>query len=252
MYGLLISFSLLICSIINYKLAKRYFSDSEEYFGLLLKVIVFAVFGARLYHIVGELDFYIKNPMHILFIHKGGLGIYGAVLAGTIPIIMHFKDKMRHLLWGFLDTVFIVLPLGQAIGRWGNYFNYELIGLPTHVPWAMFVPLGFRPIAYINNDTFHPIFLYESVMTFLLFLVLLFLYRRKLGFILDKPRVSQAGLFITYYSIGYGLIRFFLEFLRIDKWILYGINMNQAVSLLVIIFGIYFFYKKKKRASGLA
>lgn len=241
MYGLLLTLAILVSSLLGEKLAKEQNIDSEDYWGLLLKVIICGVLGARLHHVLSTPEVYLYNPQWVFYIHYGGLGLYGAILGGLLPILSYFKGKKRHSLLAFLDIAFVVLPLGQAIGRWGNYSNMELLGLPTNMPWGLFIPINKRPIAYLASDTFHPLFLYESVMTFVLFVAFWLLYGGKSGFRLHLP----PGFFIATYAISYGTLRFFLEFLRIDKWLIYGINLNQVISAVLVIGGVFFLVKIK-------
>ncbi|MCL4383866.1 prolipoprotein diacylglyceryl transferase [Patescibacteria group bacterium] len=163
-------------------------------FGLLLSALV----GARAYHVLDYWRFYSVHPMEILFTWKGGLGIYGALLGGLTFILLYSFIKHRSSL-RLLNSIAPDLPLVQAIGRWGNYFNHEVYG-----------PAG------------QPVWLYESLGCLGIFLLLKIFPQNPL------PK----------YLLSYGLLRFFLEFWRTDTWTIHSIKIAQLISLVFIIGGI--------------
>ncbi len=250
MYGIIISFAIIISLILGEKIAKDNKIDTNVYWGASLWVILGGVVGARVYHVIDYADHYLSNPITVLFIHQGGLGIYGAVIGGAMGLYLFSKFQKRDFL-ALLNVSAIVIPLAQAVGRWANYFNTELYGIPTNLPWGLYVPPGVRPLQYENNDIFQPIFLYESFLDIVLFFVLLLLYQRKTmlqkKYFQGNTSFSMMGFFTLIYIVGYGLIRFPLEFLRINPWEIYGINVAQSFSLIFIIFGLGGLYKIIKK-----
>jgi phosphatidylglycerol:prolipoprotein diacylglycerol transferase len=241
MYGIIISTGILTALLVAERLAKKRGMDLELFWGSSLWLIIGGVVGARIYYVVEHWSYFAQNPVMTVQIYRGGLGIYGAILGGALFSGIYFAFKKRRSL-EFLDLAAVVVPLGQAIGRWGNFVNKELFGPPTSLPWGMFVPLENRPTIYRYNDTFHPLFLYESLLDILLFFVLLLLYRRKT--VLEKsanpnkPLYSLKGFFTLAYLTGYGLIRYSTEFIRIETWVINGINVTQIISLMLIVAGM--------------
>lgn len=218
MYGIIISFGILISSLLGEKIIKAKNLDLNNYWGAVFWTVIFGVIGARLYHVMDYWEVYGKNTELIWQIYTGGLGIYGAVFGGLFGAFVYLTIK-RESISTWLDVFAIVTPLGQAVGRWGNYVNQELYGKATSLPWAIFIKL--------ENDYFHPLFLYESLLSLILFLILWKAFKK-------NSLVFGKGLFLAAYLLGYGLIRFWLEFLRIDPWVIGGLNIAQAISVLLI------------------
>lgn len=186
----------------------------------LIWVLVLAVIGARIYHILtpspsmaaigieSPLD-YLRNPLAMIDIRQGGLGIYGG-LAGGLAGLLIYTRRARIPLWGWSDLGIVGVALGQAIGRWANFFNQELYGRPTDVPWAVFIDPEHRLPEYADFSTFHPAFLYESLWNLLAFLVLYTLARRY------RQRLFTGDL-TALYLIFYGTGRILLELVRLDS-----------------------------------
>ena len=241
MYGIIISSGILIGLLVGESLVKKNKLDLNLYWGSSLWTIVGGVVGARVFHVLEHWDLYVGNPITMLFIHNGGLRIYGGILGGVLCMLLYFKLKKQKFI-DYLDVSAVVIALGQGIGRWGNFVNKEILGLPTNLPWGMYVPPSYRPTQFINNDIFHPIFLYESLLDIMLFFTLLLLYRRKT--VLQKsgekqkPMYSLKGFFTLAYITGYGAIRFSIEFIRLETWTINGINVAQVISLLFVFAGI--------------
>ena len=180
--------------------------------------------GARIYHIVTDYQLYTHDPLKALKIWEGGLGIWGGVaggvLAGGIYIRRHHLDMAA-----LLDCVAPALPLAQAIGRWGNYFNQELFGRPTKLPWGLKIDLANRPAHYQNFATFHPTFLYESLWDLAVVGLVLLVEKR--------VRLRKGYLFAVYVAL-YTFGRFFTEYLRIDNaHRFFGLRLNDWVSVVV-------------------
>lgn len=245
MYGIIISLAIAFALYLGEKIAKDNNFDTNIYWGASLWAIIGGVVGARMYHVVDYADYYLTKPIRVLYLHQGGLAIYGALLGGTIGLLLYLRGKKEPFL-KYLNLAAIVIPLAQAIGRLANWSNMELYGKPTSLPWGLYVPPQFRTDAYRYNDVFHPLFIYESLLDILLFFVLWLLYQRKTmlqNMLFSGSRnFSMKGFFTLTYLLGYGIIRFSLEFLRIDPWQIAGANVAQVISLLFIAIGVLGLY----------
>ena len=196
---------------------------------LVFYLLIFGLLGARLFYVLLFPNYFFSHPLEILKIWQGGLGIFGAVFTGLLVIFFYARRHNLSYLC-LLDLFAPALILGQAIGRWGNYFNQELYGLPTNLPWG--IPIG--------NLYVHPCFLYESFWDLGVFLILLFLYKKKI-----------PGLVFSFYLILYPLGRFFIEFLRVDfQPIILNLRLFQFVSLILIGTGLLLFFRCRARAKA--
>lgn len=179
---------------------------------LFIGIILFSIISARAFFVLSNLGFYTQNPEKILLIYEGGLSIFGGIIGGFLYTYFYVK-RYRFNLWEILDILAPSLLLGQIIGRFGNFFNYEAYGAPTGVAWKMFVPeqaINGNKYVYDNqmSQYFHPTFLYEIIPNLFLFAFLMWKY--------PKWTYRNAGLIAGAYLIGYGLIRTFTEFFRLD------------------------------------
>ena len=184
--------------------------------------------GARLYFVfILEPIYFWHHPFEILAVWHGGMAIHGGVIGGVIGI--WYTTKKLQSVWFWLDVAAPVLALGQAIGRWGNYFNQEVYGKLTTLPWG--IPIGGQ-IGY-----FHPTFLYESALDLILAIILWRLFRRA------KQLAWRPGRVVSIYLVGYGIIRFVMEFFRIDQTLSFGVlRLPQLVSLVMIVAGVYTYH----------
>ena len=180
-----------------------------------------ALFGARAYHVVDQWSFYSKNISQIANTRAGGLGIYGALLASLLFIFIYSRITKLSFT-DILDSIVPIVPLCQSLGRFGNFLNQEGFGLPTYTNFGQKIPFNLRPPQFQLYCYFHPVWLYESILSFLLFL---FLRRRP---------YHQ----ISFYFIGYGLIRFTTEFFRFDTWTINGVKVAQVISLIFTLAGL--------------
>lgn len=242
-YGIILMLGAVAGSWLATKSAKQRGHDPEIVWDLLTYLLVGGIVGARLWHVftpppsqlvldqaTGEL----VNPyfaggaiqiLDILSVWKGGLGIPGAVIGGAA--VLYFYTKKRGLRFAeWADIAAPSLPLGQAIGRWGNFFNQELYGAPTNLPWAIRIDEAHRVPGYEQFEYYHPLFLYESILNLANMFFLLWLSRRY------ADRLKNGDIFLTY-LVTYPLIRFFLDFLRLDASLVGGININQTVMAVV-------------------
>lgn len=202
---------------------------------LILPLLIGGFFGARLFFVFSNIDYFKVFPAEIFAVWHGGLVLHGAFIGGGIAVWLYARLYKLSFLNVF-DHIVIGIPLGQAIGRWGNYFNQEAYGYPTALPWGIPIDPSKRFFPYESFSYFHPTFLYESFLDFFIFFLLLFF--------ITKRKKSIAGFATSLYLITYSIGRFFIEFLRIDEVpTLWDIRLPQYVSLVMLIAGaILFFY----------
>ena len=188
--------------------------------------VIGGVIGARLYHVATDWSKFSNHLADIPKIWQGGLGIPGGLLLGTFFGVWAIRRRGLPVAVA-LDCAAPAIPLAQSIGRWGNWWNQELFGGPTKLPWALRINAAHIPAGYAEGTTFHPTFLYESLANLALCLALVALSR--------KVKLRIGHLMATY-IIGYGIIRFFVEGLRIDTaHHVGGLRWNQWVALIAIV-----------------
>lgn len=221
---------------ISYKLARFYKIEADSLLDVSFWLIINGLLGARIYDVLLELPYYLKYPINIFKIWQGGLAIHGAIIAGLITIYF-FAKKRKISLWSLTALVTPGLAIGQAIGRWGNYFNQELFGLPTTKSWGIPIDLINRPIDYISSDFFQPTFLYESFGCLIIFIILI-----SANYLLIKRNKLNKHYFVlltTLYLILYSVLRFSLEFIRIDFAPTFlNLRWPQIASLFIILCSI--------------
>ncbi|KAM3092644.1 prolipoprotein diacylglyceryl transferase [Phormidesmis sp. 146-35] len=231
-YGLLIASAVLIGVSLSQTLATKRRVDPELLSDLAVWLVVAAIPSARLYYVLFEWQQYAQHPEKIVAIWEGGIAIHGAILGGTIAALIFSKIK-RISFWQLADLVAPSLILGQAIGRWGNFFNSEAFGAPTNLPWKLFIPPVHRPAGFENVEFYHPTFLYESLWNLAVFGLLMALFIQDLR---GKIRLKVGTLFLTY-LIAYSLGRVWIEGLRTDSLMFGGLRTAQIVSLIGISLG---------------
>ena len=247
-YGLLIALAVLLGLVLATRLGKLRGIDPALIADLLPILVLAAVLGARIYYVLFEWRQYQLNWLDALAVWRGGIAIHGALLGGTAAVILYARWR-RLAFWNLLDVLLPSVALGQAIGRWGNFFNSEAFGLPTDLPWKLSIPLANRPLEFLDQATFHPTFLYESLWNLGVLALLLVLFFRGLRGRMPLP----AGALSCVYLIAYSTGRLWIEGLRIDPLCLLGsppdcaggLRMAQLMSLLLIglgSFGLYWLY----------
>ncbi|MEQ9487329.1 prolipoprotein diacylglyceryl transferase [Coleofasciculus sp. F4-SAH-05] len=232
-YGLLIASAVLIGVSLSQYLAKRRNVDPNAIADLAIWLVIGAIPCARLYYVLFQWQQYAQRPEDIIAIWKGGIAIHGAILGGLVATII-FARIQKLSVWLLADLVVPSLILGQAIGRWGNFFNSEAFGSPTNLPWKLYIPPQHRPPAYINYQYFHPTFLYESLCNLLIFAVLITLFFRDLK---RKPHL-KVGTLALIYLVGYSAGRIWIEGLRTDSLMVGPLRIAQIVSLVSILLGL--------------
>ena len=229
-YGLMIALGVVAgVWLLGRRLEARGAGTRDDASAIGMWAVLAGIIGARLYHVATSWDSFADDPGRIIQIWKGGLGIPGGLLAGTLVAIWVARRRKVGVL-PLLDSAAPAIPLAQSIGRWGNWFNQELFGKPTDLPWALEVSDATAAKAgYPPGTTFHPTFLYESIWNLALCGVLIAVDRRF--------RLRPGSLF-GLYLIGYGIGRFWIEGLRIDPSSeLAGLRWNQWVAIAFIALG---------------
>ena len=272
-YGLLICISVIIGIFISKKLAKSRNIDPQYVSDILPSLIIYSIIGARAYYVIFEWRQYSGNNFFTSFeifnsvvqipsflaIWEGGIAIHGGLIGGFLSILFFCKSKNINLKT-FIDILIPSIILGQSIGRWGNFFNNEAFGIPTNLPWKLFIPIQNRPIEFINYQFFHPTFIYESLWNFLIFIILIIIFNKQ-----NKNNFVRPGFISCFYLISYSFGRFWIEGLRIDPLCIGGIppfcdgglRMAQFISIFLFstgLIGIFFLklksYKGKTRNNG--
>lgn len=272
-YGLLISISVVIGLFISKKLAKSRNINPQYISDILPSLIISSIIGARAYYVIFEWRQYSGNNFFTSFdlfnnviqipsflaIWQGGIAIHGGLIGGFLCILYFCKSKNIHLKT-FIDILIPSIILGQSIGRWGNFFNNEAFGIPTDLPWKLFIPIQNRPIEFINYQFFHPTFIYESLWNFFIFILLIIIFYQQ-----NNKNSVRPGFISCLYLIGYSFGRFWIEGLRIDPLCIGGIppfcdgglRMAQFISIFLFssgLIGIFFLrlksYKNKTRNNG--
>ncbi|MEM8831473.1 MAG: prolipoprotein diacylglyceryl transferase [Cyanobacteria bacterium P01_G01_bin.19] len=231
-YGLLIASAVLIGLTLSQYLAKRRKVNPDLLGDLAFWLVLSAIPCARIYYVLFEWQEYSQRPEDIIAIWKGGIAIHGAIIGGTIGTMI-FARLNRVSIWQLLDLVAPSLILGQAIGRWGNFFNSEAFGKPTDLPWKLYIAPQYRPFELLNYEYFHPTFLYESLWNLGVFAILIWIFFWGLK---NRDRL-KTGTLAGVYLIAYSLGRVWIEWLRTDSLMLGPLKVAQVISLGAIALG---------------
>ncbi|MEM9265682.1 MAG: prolipoprotein diacylglyceryl transferase [Cyanobacteria bacterium P01_F01_bin.13] len=237
-YGLLMATAVIVGSWFASQEIERRGKNPEDFWDMLIWVLVPAFIGARLYYVFvqsSDKAYYFQNPGQILQIWGGGIHIFGAFIFGGIALWLFTKMRRLPTLM-YLDAAAVGLPIAQAIGRWGNFINQELYGPPTNWPFGLRIDPQHRIAPYNDLATypeatrFHALFLYESVWNLLGFLVLYWISKR-------FGRQLRPGDLSLMYLVWYPFGRFFIEFLRTDSWFFLGtpFNVVHILSLIAVV-----------------
>ena len=262
-YGFLIFLSVLFSFFVFYKLAKKENIEKNNIFDIYFYTTLFGLIGARIVYIFYQLGYYISNPLEILKFWNGGMSIIGGIMFGSLTL--YFICKKRNInLTKILNILPITLLVAQIIGRFGNYFNQELFGIPTSFFLKIPIDKINRPTQYSNSEFFTPLFFYEIFFNIILLIILFILLKRKnknnlnTGIISKELKlkdfrkqmdslvfIEKGGILFIYINY-YFILRFILEFFRINEPKILFFSVNQALSLVILIaFNLYWFLKKK-------
>ena len=285
-YGFFMALAVLGGLLVSLQMAKWHKVDKEIIYDLFFYIVIAGFIGARIFYVLYNPAYFWQHPLEIFKIWQGGIAIHGALVFGIL-VLLSFSRKRessekgmslkqwdsrlrgndkKEAFWLLAAIIAPGLALGQAIGRWGNYFNQELFGLPTSLPWGIPIEFINRPAGFESFNYFHPAFLYESVGDIAIFILLLLMHwfftrkardeGRGMG---DEPKLTSNGYvlrvtcyvsIVMCYALLYSTLRFGLEFLRIDPTAgnIFGVRATQGLSAMILIisifYTIYFYYKK--------
>ena len=239
-YALIILAGAMVAAWLATQEAKRRGKDPEMVWDMLPWLLIGGIIGARLWHVLTPsssnaamgltTQYYFQNPLEILKIWKGGLGIFGGIIGGAIALAIYCRAQKQNF-FEWTDIIAPGLLIAQAIGRWGNFVNQEVYGPPSDLPWAIYIDPAHRLPGFETVERYHPLFLYESLLTLLGGLLLLYIARKY------KDKLFTGDLFLMY-LVYYPLVRFGLEFIRLDPSAVGTININQTVMLIVGILAL--------------
>lgn len=241
-YGITMGTAIAVSVFVLNKIRKNFYNDviSEDMlFDLSFWLIIGGVLGARIWYVLLNISYYSAHLNEILAISQGGISIQGAIFGGVLTGVVYVKKHDLCFL-KIADLYAFVLPIGQSIGRWGNFFNSEAFGKPCDLPWKLYIPQANRPSQYFYNEYFHPTFLYESIANIFVFLILYFILRKKF--------VNKSGAIFFSYLILYSIVRFFIEFVRVDSVLnIFGIPVAVVVAVIFAVIGGVGLFKIMKK-----
>lgn len=252
-YGIFIGLGVILGVLLALHEAKRTGQNPDTYLDFIIYAMIIAIIGARLYYVIFSWDFYGQHPEKIFAIRKGGLAIYGGIIGGVLTAIVYSHLKKKSF-WVMADTMAPSLILGQMLGRWGNFFNKEAFGGFTDNLFAMRYQLSqvrasdvtpdiLQNLVTVNGVDYiqvHPTFLYESMWSLCVFIILLILQRKK----------KFDGQVCATYFFGYALGRVWIEGLRTDQLCIGNVPVSQALSAVLIIASVVLYVYCKKKAAA--
>ena len=238
-YGVILALAISAGTLVSDYIGVKYFDFKKDTFiDLAPYFIIFGIVGARLYYCMMDYSFYFKFPTEIIAIRHGGISIHGAILGGLLGFYIYSK-RHNFSFTKLCDVGSIGLALGQAIGRWGNFFNSEAYGCPTNLPWKLYIAPQYRHVPFADVSYYHPAFLYESILDIIIFLVLVFLIKTKIS--------TKSGNLALIYLILYSIARIAVEFCRTDSIrYIYGVPVAIVVSAGIIILSTLLLFKVNK------
>ena len=251
-YGIFIGLGVILGVLLALHEAKRTGQNPDTYLDFIIYAMIIAIIGARLYYVIFSWDFYSQHPEKIFAIREGGLAIYGGIIGGVLTDIVYSHLKKKSF-WVMADTMAPSLILGQMLGRWGNFFNKEAFGGFTDNLFAMRYQLSqvrasdvtpdiLQNLVTVNGVDYiqvHPTFLYESMWSLCVFIILLILQRKK----------KFDGQVCATYFFGYALGRVWIEGLRTDQLCIGNVPVSQALSAVLIIASVVLYVYCKKKAA---
>ena len=240
-YGICIAVAVICGYLMAAKVAKKTGQNPDTYFDFALYAVVLSIIGARIYYVIFQWDYYKKHPLSIFNLREGGLAIYGGVIVAFITVFVYCKIKKLNP-FRFLDTALPGLILGQAIGRWGNFFNREVFGEYTDNLLAMRLPIDMVRSSDISESLqshieegtnyiqVHPTYLYESLWCLMILAIMLLYWKHK----------KFEGEIALIYLGGYGLGRAWIEGIRTDQLYIHGttIPVSQVLAIILVIFSV--------------
>ncbi len=236
-YSILILFPIIISYFYVLYKSNKNSINKEDIIDIFFWTIIFGILGARVYYVIFNLNYYHNNLIEIFKVWKGGLAIHGAIIFGAITSLILAKKKKINI-FELLDIFAPALLFSQLVGRWGNFFNQEAYGSIVKLEFLkkIHIPKFIINNMYINGNYHHPTFFYESILCLIGLIILL----------ISEKRKQKSGNIFAIYLIWYGSIRIFIEYLRTDSLMIYGIKTAWIVSILMIIIGIYLLFIRRK------
>ena len=237
-YGIIMSLSILAGLFVILYYRKKYFKDisADTICDITFLLIIFGIIFARLYYVILDYKYFLKNIWEIFAVWNGGISIHGAIFGGVLIGYLYAKDNKLNFL-RYADLFSIGLTAGQVIGRWGNFFNSEAFGLPCNLPWKLYIPYSLRPLEYKNIEFFHPAFLYESILNFIVLIILIYILKK-------GGENRKNGVIFFSYIILYSIVRIAIESIRVDSVLnIYGFHIAHIVSIILIIIGVCGLFK---------
>lgn len=237
-YSVLILFAFALGYFLVIKECKKQGIPLTKISDMCFYLIIFSLLGARIYYCLFNIDYYKSNLLDIVKVWEGGLAIHGGIIGGFIYIYIYTKKNKIDLI-NLLDIFAPALAIGQAIGRWGNFFNSEAYGPITTLETLkkLNIPNFIIDGMYINSNYHHPTFYYESISCLIIFIILI---------VLRKSIKKHRGKIIGIYLILYGIVRFFIESLRQDSLMFFDFKVAQIVSIIMLVLGILLFINSFK------
>lgn len=236
------SLSILVALFVIIWIRNKYFKEisTDTICDLSFYSIIFGLFCARFYYVILDYPYFSRHPFEIFAIWNGGISIQGAIIGGIFAGYIYANEFKLNFL-RLADLFSFGLVTGQIIGRWGNFFNSEAFGLPTQLPWKLYIPYGLRPIEYRAYEYFHPTFLYESILNIFVLITL--------WIILNKTNKNRKnGIIFFSYIILYSVVRLFVETIRLDSILnINNIHIAHIAAITLIIFGVIGLYKISRR-----
>jgi phosphatidylglycerol---prolipoprotein diacylglyceryl transferase len=228
-YGILMATAILVGFWLAHRRAVEEDLPADDLLRAAQWAVVAGLIGARLYEVAFNWDYYGRYPSKIIAVWEGGLAMHGGLIAGPLIGVL-LAWRLRLPILRSLDVIAPSMVLGQAIGRWGNFFNEEAFGRPNDLPWKLYISPAHRPPEFRNQEFFHPTFLYESLWDLLVFVVLVWWVR---------PRVRRhpGAIFFSYiglYSVG----RYFIESLRLDSFWVGSLRVPQLASVAGVLVAV--------------
>ena len=230
-YALFMLAGIIAGFILARTLAEKLDLDADWTLDVAPWIVLFSILGARLYYVLLRADYFASRPMDALNIRGGGLSFHGALVAGTITFaVLCWRHRQPFLAW--TDAAVPGIALAQAIGRWGNWANQEAFGLPTTLPWGLWIDVARRPPGFLAFERFHPTFLYESLFNLTNAVLLSWLALR----ILRSSTLRHGDVFAVY-LMTYGLARFLIERIRTDSLYIGPLPAAFWLSWLLVLAG---------------
>lgn len=237
-YGIIMSLSILVGLMIIFLIKKKYFKEitTDTICDLSFYLIIFGLFSARLYYVLLDLPYFLRHPSEIFAIWNGGIAIQGAIIGGILAGYTYIKDNKLNFL-RTADLFSFGLISGQILGRWGNFFNSEAFGLPTDLPWRLYIPHTLRPLEYKIYEFFHPTFLYESLLNIVVLLTMYFILKK-------QGEERKNGIIFFSYLVLYSIVRMIVETIRIDSVLNIGVfHIAHIASIILLGVGVIGLYK---------